>query len=230
MIKVILWDVDGTLLNFLLSEKNSLIKNFKKYSLGECTAEMVESYSKINIKHWEKLERGELTKEQVKVERFREFFDVWNIKSVSPSEFTTDYENSLCDTVEYIDGAKKTVSSLKGSFKQYAVTNGAYNVQSLKLKKSGLVDILDGVFISDEVGFEKPSREYFDYVLSHIEPCEREEILIVGDSLTSDMKGGNTAKIKCCWYNPDSKINNTDSVIDYEIKRISELIELLKAI
>ncbi len=228
MFKVILWDVDGTLLNFRLSESNSLKKTFKAFSLGECPDETVSLYSGINNKYWEMLERGEITKSEVLSGRFKELFETLSIDGIAPSEFSDYFENGLCDTVEYIENAKEIIKRLKGNYRQYAVTNGAYTVQKVKLEKSGISDIFDGIFISDSVGFEKPSKEFFDFVLNNIIPCKREEILIIGDSLTSDMKGGNGAKIKCCWYNPNSIENKTDLIIDYEIDRLDKIFDILK--
>ena len=228
MIKVILWDMDGTVLDFLLSEKNAIKKGFEHFGLGECSDETVKLYSTINLKHWKMLERGEITKPEVKTKRYEEFFSRLGITSVTPKEFTAYYEKSLPETAEYIENAKEILESLKGRYKQYIVTNGTLSVQVKKIEKSGLKSIIDGAFISDEIGFEKPSKDYFDYVLSHIEPCAKEEILIVGDSLTSDMKGGNAAGIKCCWYNPDGAENNTKLKIDYEINKLSQIYGILK--
>lgn len=228
MIKAILWDVDNTLLDFLLSESNSLKSTFKKYGLGVCTDDMVRCYSEINNTYWKMLERGEIDKEGVLVGRFVDFFKNQGIGGVDAKSFTDDYENGLTDTVVFLENARETVEALKGKYKQYAVTNGAYTVQSVKLEKSGLNGILDGAFISDEVGFEKPSREYFDYVLKRIIPCEKDEVLIVGDSLTSDMTGGNNAGIKCCWYNPDRKVYSGELRLDYQINNLNEIFKALE--
>ncbi len=228
MFKVILWDVDNTLLDFRLSESNSLKKAFGDFGLGECPDETVRLYSEINNKYWEMLERGEITKEETLSGRFRELFELLSVKGIDPSQFSDYYEKGLTDTVVFLENGEEIIKALKGRIKQYAVTNGAYSVQSVKLEKSGIKDIFDGVFISDEIGYEKPSAEFFNYVLEHIFPCERDEILIVGDSLTSDMKGGNNAKIKCCRYNPNGSSNDTDLIIDYEIKSLGDVMEIIK--
>ncbi len=227
MFKVLLWDMDGTLLNFLLSEKYAIRKGFEHFALGECSDETVRLYSELNLKHWKMLERGEITKSEVKVGRYRELFERLKITSVTPEEFTAFYEKALPETAEYIGNAKAVLQSLKGRYKQYIVTNGTKSVQVKKLEKSGLNDIIDGAFISDEIGYEKPSREFFGYVLDNIIPCKRDEILIIGDSLTSDMQGGNNAEIKCCWFNPDGEENNTELKIDYEIRAVDEILNIL---
>ena len=228
MIKIILWDIDRTLLDFDANERDSLKTQFKKYGLGECSDEMVDKYSEINVKHWQMLERGELTKDEVMVKRFEEFFRTLSITGVDCSAFTADYEIGLADTVVYIENSPEIIEKLKGKYLQYAVTNGAYNVQSVRLEKAGFYKLFDDVFISDEVGYEKPSREYFDYVLSHIPEAEKSEIIIVGDSLTSDMLGGYNAGILTCRYNPKGAANTLSIPIDYEIKSLNEIFDIVK--
>lgn len=227
MFKIILWDIDRTLLDFDLCEKNSLKAQFKKFKLPECTDEICTLYSKINMKHWQMLERGEISKEQVLTMRFDELFDELGISGVDSTQFTRAYENGIADTTAFIENSPEIIKSLKGKYLQYAVTNGALNVQTKRLKNSGFDKIFDGVFISDEVGFEKPSREFFDYVFSCIPKCEKSEIIIVGDSLTSDMLGGNNAGIVTCWYNPEKKQKPDNLRIDYQIKELSEIFNIL---
>ncbi|MGN0523685.1 MAG: YjjG family noncanonical pyrimidine nucleotidase [Eubacterium sp.] len=229
MIKCILWDIDGTVLDFLSAEKASLKATFLSLGLGECTDEMVARYSKINQKYWERLERQELTKEQVLLLRFVEFLEIEKINGVDAKVLGERYENGLADKIAFFDNSYELISELKKEYKQYAVTNGAYSVQTKKLAKSGLDKLFDGVFISDSVGFEKPSKEFFDTVLSCIGPYNKNEIMIVGDSLTSDMMGGNNAGIKCCWYNRNHAKNNTPVKTDYEIHNLNEIKIILEA-
>ena len=229
MIKVILWDIDGTLLDFKASESCSIKNAFRRFSLGECTDETVKLYSDINQECWLMLERGEITKEQTLLLRFEKFFDVYGIKGITLQEFCSVYENGIADTTAFIDGAYDTVSSLKGRYKQYAVTNGAYSVQTERLKKSGLDKLFDGVFISDDVGYEKPSPLFFDYVRKHIDSVPLDEILIVGDSLTSDIKGGNNMGIKTCLYSPEkAEYDKNEYKINYVISSLDEIYSVLE--
>ena len=110
---------------------------------------------------------------------------------------------------------------------QYAVTNGTKVAQDIKLERSGLVQLLDGVFISEVVGAEKPSPVFFDHVFDQIGPVNRDEVLIVGDSLTSDMRGGLQAGIRCCWYNPNHQPNPEGMALDYVIHDLNQVKELL---
>lgn len=215
-IKAILWDVDGTLLDFLAAERVAIRACFESFGLGECTGEMIERYSKINISYWKRLEYGELTRDQVMLGRFEEFFAREGISADVPA-FNDEYQYRLGDTIVFIDDAYELVGRLRRSVKQYAVTNGSYTAQKRKLTRSGLYELLDGVFISEDVGFDKPRPEFFDYVLARIPPFRADEMLIVGDSLTSDIRGGNNAGIMCCWYNPGHAENDAGVRVDYTI-------------
>ena len=227
MIKTLLWDIDGTLLDFSKAEEYGIRKCFNIFSLGECTDEMLSRYSIINRKYWGMLERNELTKPQVLRGRFEEFFSTEGIIFDKIDEFNLEYQFSLGDKVFFCDNGFETVKHLKGKIKQYAVTNGTFVAQSRKLSQSGLDEIFDGIFISDKVGFEKPAIEFFQAVQSEIGKFNHNEVMIIGDSLTSDMRGGNNADILCCWYNPHGGVNRDNLRIDYEITDISQVLEIL---
>ena len=228
MIKTLLWDVDGTLLDFGKSEVYGIRKCFQKFGLGECTDQMLERYSKINRKYWQKLELGEITKQQVLTERFVEFFESENINFDHIDEFNDEYQIRLGDKAFFCDNAFETINALKGKYKQYAVTNGTYIAQQRKLTQSGLINIFDDVFISDKIGFEKPNIEFFNAVQEKIGNFNRDEVMIIGDSLSSDMQGGNNTNILCCWYNPHNSENKNNIKIDFEIKNISEILDILE--
>lgn len=231
--KIILWDVDGTLLDFLEAEKCAIRSCFDKFQMGYCSDEMIARYSAINKRYWEALERGEVTKTEVLVGRYREFFEGEGIDTSLAEAFNEEYQIRLGDTCVFCDNAFELVSELRGKYKQYAVTNGTAVAQERKLRNSKLETILDGVFISDKIGFEKPTVEFFDAVFTTLDEefgnggYKKEEILIIGDSLTSDIKGGNNAGIKTCWYNPKEMENNQGVSVDYEIKNLSELCQIL---
>lgn len=228
MIKTLLWDIDGTLLDFTKAEAYGIRKCFEQFGLGECTDEMLKRYSKINRKYWEALERGELTKNQVLYDRFVEFFASEGIDFQRITEFNDEYQLRLGDKAFFCDNALETVEALRGRYRQYAVTNGTIVAQKRKLTQSGLINIFDGIFISDEIGFEKPDIEFFKAVQEKIGAFSHDEVMIIGDSLTSDMRGGNNADILCCWYNSHGAENKEGIKFDYEINNISEVIGIIK--
>ena len=173
------------------------------------------------------LERGEITKPQVLIGRFEEFFESEGIVTDCATEFNKEYQKQLGETICFCDNSYELLQSLKGLVKQYAVTNGTKAAQDRKLQKSGLIDIFDGVFISEVVGIEKPGIGFFEHVWEKIGTYEKEEIMIVGDSLTSDMQGGNNAGIVCCWYNPKGIKNEANLRIDYEVDDLQKVAEIL---
>ena len=229
-ITTVLWDVDGTLLDFIAAEKAAIRKLFKEYDLGECTDEMLARYSKINRTYWVKLENGEMTKPEILVGRFRDFFVSEGLDPSIASAFNEKYQDRLgdADSIVYCDDSLNLLKSLRGKIRQYAVSNGTVAAQTKKLRLSGLGELMDGIFLSEEIGFEKPSIAFFDKVFEQLGHVDRQQLLIVGDSLTSDIKGGNNAGILTCWYNPKKAAASFDYHIDYEISDLHEIYQILQ--
>jgi len=228
MIKVILWDIDGTLLDFEAAEKAAIAQCFASHDLGECTNEMLKRYIVINRRYWEALEKGELTKPEVLVGRFREFFETEGLPVEKAESFNEEYQVRLGDTIVFCDNGFELVQKYKGQLKQYAVTNGTKVAQDRKLKNSKLDTLLDGIFISDVLGVEKPNIGFFDRVFAEIGDYAKDEVLIVGDSLTSDMQGGINAGILTCWYNPKKVVNDKKLNVDFEIGNLSQIEQILQ--
>lgn len=228
MISTILWDVDGTLLDFIAAEKAAIKTLFGEFNLGQCSDEMIKRYSEINKTYWQRLERGEITKQEVLVGRFKEFFKSEGIDISVVEEFNSLYQLRLGDTIVYHDDSLKIIKSLQGRVRQYVVSNGTVEAQSKKLRLSGLGELVDGIFLSEHIGVEKPNIEFFDKVLEEIKPADRSSILIVGDSLTSDIQGGNNAGIVTCWYNPLGDKAPDKYRIDYEISDLHQIYEIIE--
>ncbi len=227
MINTILWDVDGTLLDFIAAEKAAIKTLFKEFNLGECSDEMIKRYSEINKTYWQRLERGEITKQEVLVGRFKEFFASEGLDSSVAEEFNSLYQLRLGDTIVYHDDSLEIIRSLRGRARQYVVSNGTVEAQSKKLRLSGLGELMDGIFLSEHIGIEKPNIEFFDRVFEEIEPADRSRVMIVGDSLTSDIQGGNNAGIITCWYNPQGDKAPDKYRIDYEISDLHQIYEFM---
>ena len=223
MIKTVLWDVDGTLLDFNAAERAAIRTLFAEFGLGECSEEMLARYSKINISFWERLERNEITKPEVLRGRFEQFFGEYGIDVSLAVPFNERYQTTLGDTIVFLDNSREIVRSLMGKVRQYVVSNGTVAAQTKKLDRSKLGEMMDGIFLSEKLGVEKPNRAFFDRVFDEIGPCEPAEVLIVGDSLTSDIRGGMNAGIKTCWYNPAGKSVPEGYRIDYVISDLGEI-------
>ena len=221
-IKAILYDVDGTLLDFETQEEVALSYCFKKYNLGELSEEKLELYKRINLGYWEMFEKNLITKEKLVVKRFEDYLEALGVK-LNAEEVNDTYFSKLGDTIVFKDNSYELVKSLKGKIKQYVVTNGAIRVQKTKLAKSGFDKLMDDVFISDEVGYQKPRKEFFDAIKNRLGDVANDEILIVGDSLTSDMKLADNCNLVSCFYNPKKKDYKVDFKIDYEISDLNEV-------
>lgn len=221
-IKAILYDVDGTLLDFETQEEVALSYCFKKYNLGELSEEKLELYKRINLGYWEMFENNLITKEKLVVKRFEDYLEALGVK-LNAEEVNDTYFSKLGDTIVFKDNSYELVKSLKGKIKQYVVTNGAIRVQKTKLAKSGFDKLMDDVFISDEVGYQKPRKEFFDAIKNRLGDIANDEILIVGDSLTSDMKLADNCNLISCFYNPKKKDYKVDFKIDYEISDLNEV-------
>lgn len=226
-IKYILWDVDRTLIDFDYAEKEALKKCYAEYGFGELTDELLEEYKIINDGYWLKLEKGEITRPELLVNRFKDFFALHGIDQSFASSFNQDYLSSMGDIAHFTPHAEETIKALKGHFKQYAASNGTVEAQRKKLAKSGLDVLLDDVFISGELGVDKPSIEYFQEVFRRVGSANLDGYVIIGDSITSDIMGGKRAGIKTIWYNPHNHINGSDCVPDYEIHDLIEVLNIL---
>ena len=227
MISTVLWDVDGTLLDFKAAESAAIRSLFHEFGLGECTDEMIHRYSKINEGFWLRLERNEITKDQVLTGRFEVFFEEQGIDPGLAPAFNRKYQPRLGDTIVYRDDSLNVVRSLQSRVCQYVVSNGTVIAQTKKLEKSGLGKLMDGIFLSEELGIEKPNAGFFDKVFEVIAPEDLSEVMIVGDSLTSDMQGGINAGIRTCWYNPEKRPLPEEYRVDFIISDLHELIGCL---
>ena len=228
MIQTILWDIDGTILNFHRSAENSLKNAFKKFGYGEITDELLHMYEEINDVYWCKLEKGEITKEKLLVERFVEFFTKIGVETTRVVEFNQAYLNGLLDTVVFMPEAYETVKKLHPEYKQYIVTNGVKELQRKKIAKAHIEEFFDGIFISDEIGYEKPHIEFFNYVFDRIPTKNPDEVIIIGDSLTSDIAGGIRAGIHTCWYHPSNEENHSDVKPEFTVTSHLAFQEILK--
>ena len=227
MYKYILWDIDGTVLDFHAAERNAIKTLFVKFNMGFCTDEMLKMYSGINAKYWQMLEKGEMTKPEILIGRFREFFENIGADTSLCEEFNNAYQLALGDTIEFVENAKELLLAQKEKYVIVAVTNGTKVAQEKKLRLSGLDKIFDEIFISENVGAEKPNKEFFDYVFEKMNITDKAEAIIIGDSLTGDIKGGYIAGIDTCWFNPEHKPNTLEISSTYEIDNIKQITDFV---
>ncbi len=227
MIKYIFFDLDDTIFDFKKAERIALAKALREFKI-EPTDKILSRYSEINISQWKLLELGRLTREEVEVRRYKLLFDEMGINLI-PEQVTAVYERNLGIGHYLIDGAEETIKELYGKYHLYIVSNGAAAVQQSRLSSSDIVRYFDDIFISQTVGFDKPDVNFFEKCFESTNGFSKENAVIVGDSLSSDIQGGINAKIKTVWFNP--KRNDTEKIKpDFQINSLTQLPSLIKSI
>lgn len=226
MIRTVFLDLDDTILDFQKSERVAIRKTFEILGVPH-SPEVIERYIEINVSLWQALERGELTREGVLHGRFERLYGELGITR-SAKESQLLYQSLLAKEYDFLPGGKELLLALKesGKYRLYMATNGIPEVQEPRIEKSGVGEFFDGVFISEKIGYQKPDKRFFDACFERIEGFKREEAIIVGDSLSSDIKGGINAGILTCHFNPHDKPYSQIKP-DYKITNLSELIPLL---
>ena len=227
MIEFLFLDLDDTILDFHKAEHIAIGRTFEAMGLTP-TEESRALYSRINKRHWEMLERGELTREQVLVQRFECLFRELGME-VDGVRCARTYEKFLGMGHYFLPGAEEAVQALSKKYRLFLASNGTASVQAGRMTSAGLYPYFEEVFVSQEIGYNKPSKEYFDACFARIPGFEKEKCLMVGDSLTSDILGGINAGIRTCWVNPAGKPGG-EIRPDYEIKALAELPRLLEVL
>ena len=211
MIKFVFLDLDDTILNFAAGEANALSHALSEIGI-QPTQAILDRYHLINLAHWELLEEGRLTREEVLVQRYEQLFRELGV-SHSGAAINDRYEYLLSQQHEFIPGAEQLLKEL-----------------APRLDAAGIRPYFKGVFISQELGADKPSKAFFDACFAAIPDFHPEEAAMVGDSLTSDIRGGLNAGLHTIWFNPHGKSLRSGISPEYTICQLSELSSLLASI
>ncbi len=229
--KCLLWDLDDTLFDFKKCEHDGIAESFRKH--GKSVSEDVISlYSKINDSYWKRLEKQEITRQEVLVGRFRSLFEALLYRDMDAADFQNTYHVELGKQAVLMDGAWEVLSVCKDmGLYNYVVTNGVAQTQRNRMRLSHLDELVNGVFISEELEAEKPSTVFFAKALQVIQKdhpsITKDHILVVGDSLTSDMLGGCQSGLDVCWFNVRKKENDLALPLNYEIYHLLDIIAIL---
>ncbi|MDV6376959.1 YjjG family noncanonical pyrimidine nucleotidase [Sporosarcina sp. GW1-11] len=213
--ELLLFDLDDTLFDFAETEKHALGNTFTTFGLPNGLATYRDSYRAISAVIWDDLEQGRITLEELKVERFRQLFAQHNLQ-IDASHFGELYIENLGRESHLIDGVEEMLSGL-ADYRLAVLTNGFTLAQHARIAGSPLRDTFEAVIASEETGFKKPQPEIFDYAFNKLGITDPSRVLMIGDSLTSDIQGGMNAGIDTCWFNPNRKPNNTAIQPTYEI-------------
>lgn len=223
---LILFDVDGTLLDFDLAEKNALKETLLEYDFIY-NDEMLERYHQINIFYWKELEKGKINKKELHYKRYEQLFLEYGIET-DIDTFNVKYLKRLSEGAYLLENAEEICRYLHKKAILGIASNGSQDIQVKRIKKIGLDKYLDYFFVSGDIGYNKPDIRYFEYILKRMENISKDRVLMVGDSLTADILGGKNIGIKTCWYNPERLENKEGIIPDYEIDDLIQLKEIVR--
>lgn len=217
-------DLDDTILDFHKAEAVALKKTLLTFGIAP-TDETVALYSSINDKMWKLLEKGEMTMEQILVKRFQLLFETLKVFADSKDANET-YKLNLSKGHWFIDGAKELLTNLYKKHDLYIVSNGTTSVQKGRIESANIKKYFKDIFLSQDIGYNKPDIRFFQKCFNKIDGFNKEDAIILGDSLSSDISGGINAKIKTCWFNPNNE-EAGDIKPDYTITSLTEFLEIV---
>ncbi len=224
--KVILFDADETLFDFKKAEKEAFKNTMIDFGIDYDESYHFNTYEEINSAIWKELEQGLITQEKLKTERFRRFIDRLDM-NFDENEFASTYMKYLGDGSFLFEGALELIEDLSNKYILSIVTNGLTIVQERRIKKSVIAKYFKDIVISEEIGISKPHPDIFEHAINNLGEFSKDEILMIGDNLSSDIKGGINYNIDTCWYNPNKVENTSNLTPTYEMTDYKEIRSLL---
>ena len=228
MIEFLFLDLDDTILDFKKAEYIAIGKTIADFCVDP-TEEIRHRYHLINKWHWEQLEKGTMTRDEIQVGRFKVLFEELGVQ-VDAEKVARTYEKNLATGHWFLPGAEEAVESLSQKYRLFLASNGTASVQKGRMTSANLYRFFEQSFVSQELGHNKPSKAYFDAAIARIPGFDPGKCLMVGDSLTSDILGGKNAGIRTVWVNPTHAPGRPDIVPDYEIEYLHQLEALLETL
>ncbi len=222
----LLFDADNTLFDFDAAERTAHRQVCEIYNLA-FSEEGYQLYRRCNAGLWRDFDRGLCTKEYLLVERFRRYLALTG-ETADPEALNRDHLRALGENSPLLPGALELCQELAVSHKLYLLTNAVESVQRARFSRSAIAPCFQDIFISETIGYGKPSRAYFEYVFQAVPGLTRENCLLIGDSLSSDIQGANNAGIPCCWYNPKGLPRPAELRIDFEAKALAEVLQIAR--
>jgi 2-haloacid dehalogenase len=221
----LLFDLDNTLFDYDRAEREALTRTFAEIG-WPVEAELLDQYRQINGDLWRAFEQGGVTQDSLKVQRFARLFDAAGIVA-DPVALSKRYLIYLSQGIFLIEGAEVLVRSLQGRYQMLLITNGLKDVQRPRIAHSTVGAYFDGFVISEEVGAAKPDGRIFDVAFDKMNQPDKNEVLMIGDSLSSDIAGGQAYGIDTCWFNPSEHRTETGGNITYVINDLAQLMSIL---
>ncbi len=224
--EVLIFDADETLFDFKKSEKEAFKNTMLQFNIDYDENYHFIIYHEVNEAIWKEFEQGLITQEKLKTERFRRFVNQLKL-SFDEKEMAHVYMEHLGDASFLYGGCEELIESLSSSYRLCIVTNGLSLVQNKRIRKSGIAKYFDTIVISEEVSIAKPNPGIFEYALQQMHFSDKSKVLVIGDSLSSDILGGVNFGADTCWYNPKQLKNETSLQPTYVVADYEELKALL---
>ena len=221
----LLFDADNTLLDFDENERTSLTDTFRVFGIP-FDEDTIRLYHGINLMYWKMLSEKKISKEELLIKRFATLFERIGVDA-DPVATENHYRTLLGKGCQVVPGALEVCRKLRNDYRLYVITNGVASTQHSRLEGSGVAALMDGIFISDEIGYDKPDVRFFEHVQTSIPGFEKDKALVIGDSLFSDIRGGVDFGLDTCYLNVYNEKNISEIKPTYEIQDIVELLKLL---
>lgn len=225
MIKAVLIDIDNTLLDFRKCADESMLWCANKFEFSFPDG-YLDVFFSINDPLWEKIEKGELTREGLYKIRWKMIFEKLGIDA-DFLRFEDLFRETIRSHAVPVDGAVEVARYLSEKYTLCVASNAIYEQQKIRLKKAGIDKYIDKYFTSEKIGFPKPSKEFFEFCHKHLDSLKKDEIILIGDSITADIDGGHAFGFKTCWFNYNKLPLNICKTADYKINRLSEIQNIL---
>lgn len=224
--EVILFDADDTLFDFKKTEDFAIKKLVSSLDSNFDDTFIIDTYKEINKKIWREFEEGKITSDSLKVERFDRLIKRLQLNA-NAKNLCNMYSEFLGDGSFLYKETEDLLKYLSKNYKLGIITNGLADVQHKRVRNSIIGHYFEDITISDEIKIAKPNPDIFNHALSNLNHNNRESVLMIGDSLNSDIKGGINANIDTCWFNQYNKENISDITPTYEISNLLQLKEIL---
>ena len=221
---VVFIDIDDTLLDFTKCANDAIKSACNKFGVPYTTT-LVDTFHPINLDLWHRLEKKEVTKEKLFDTRFQIVFDKLGIKADGIA-FETAFRENFHESAILVDGARDLLEYLRSKYKVYVASNASMHQQTNRMKRAELDGYIDGYFVSEDIGFPKPQKEFFDACFKALPDVKPQDVVMIGDSLSADIKGACEYGLKTIWYNHRNE-PTSDVKCDYIVSRLSEIKNIL---
>lgn len=221
MIRIILLDVDNTLLDFNRCAAGAMEAGFRELGLP-FRPEMLPVFLSINNRLWYEIEQGRLTRDGLHQIRWPWIFDKLGLTADGVA-FERRFGQLLHESHEPVEGAPELLEYLSGKYALYVASNAAAEQQAHRLALAGMLPRFRGLFVSQEIGAAKPSREFFQRCMERLGNPPKDEVLLIGDSLTADIAGGAAFGLRTCWYDHDRLPHDAAPEADYIVDHLLEI-------